>query len=104
MTIGYRLDCDDECEATPTVGEGCASLTASDDLARALEASYAIAARLRALGATEVRVGDVHAKFPPLVERLDVGGLPVERPMRQVNKPRDPDELTPEEMEYVPGA
>lgn len=103
MSIGYELDDeDDECESAPVVSDGCASLTAADDLVHALEASYAIAAKLRAMGAVKVSVGDVHAEFPPMVERLDVGGLPVERPMRQVNKPREPDELSDEEREYLP--
>lgn len=67
----------------------------TDDLAARLDAIR----QLRAMGATTCRVGDVEATFPLAPVRLE---SPPEAPRRQLNRPHDPDELTPEEMDYVP--
>lgn len=63
MPIGFELDDEDDgAEPEPTVGSGCASLT--DDGTAAIAAATRAIARLRRLGATFVRVGEMEAHFP----------------------------------------
>jgi hypothetical protein len=68
MPIGFELDEEeDESEPEPEVGTGHASYT-PDDVANygaMLELAYRAARRLRKLGATRLKVGDIKVEFGP---------------------------------------
>lgn len=61
--IGFRLDSDDDDEAT-NVGVGCAEFTPVDDEAGHLRNAIGAIRKLRRMGAVRVRIGELEAVFP----------------------------------------